>query len=185
MMTIIFLLVVVLVGFILFRVETNKEIKHHYINPNVFNNEYCVKTPVECQSDEDCSKCKDTIKLTCQVHNKRKYCLPLKPDRPCEPKYGGIWTWTGWTNPQLQEWDCLCLHPEISGIEGCTQLNPDVCKNGVYTYNAETMKRRPLPSDCKCNENQVKIVSNNIPKCITKNEGYCPNAHVCELFYSG
>lgn len=189
---IIILSCLIIIGMFIKPVSSTTYINAHsgIINP------LCMDTPIECQKDNDCSKCSDGIQMKCMelkrgphqkevygnIHN--KYCLPEKPDKPCNEKNGGIWTWTGWAGNR-KEWDCLCTYPEIAGNIGCTHLNPNVCNLGEYTYDARTAKRGPIPDDCKCAPHFVKIITeNNVPLCIKKQDGYCPNEKVCHNFYS-
>jgi hypothetical protein len=174
-------------------------IKTAYINPNVSSTRpMCMDKPIECNTDNDCRQCNDAITMKCiemkrspdqrkaygNIHN--KYCLPEKPNKPCNEKLGGIWTWTGWSGGNRKEWDCLCTYPEIAGNVGCTHLNPNVCNLGVYNYDARTATRGPNPGDCKCTEpHYTKIITDtNVPLCIKKGDGYCPNDKVCHNFYS-
>lgn len=169
-----------------------------YISPLTDHiNPLCMDKPIECHTDNDCHKCTDGVEIKCvelkrgphqqetygNIHN--KYCLPVKPDKPCNEKYGGIWTWTGWAEDR-KEWDCLCTYPEIAGGAGCNHLNPNVCNLGEYTYDARTATRGPIPDDCKCAApHYTKIITDtNVPLCIKKGDGYCPNDQVCRRFYS-
>ena len=167
-----------------------------YINPHSHTvNPICMDTPIECHTNDDCNKCADGIQLKCMelkrgshqqevygnIHN--KYCLPEKPTKLCNEKYGGIWTWTGWATNR-KEWDCMCTYPEIAGNNGCTHLNPNVCNLGKYTYDARTATRGPIPADCECAPNYIKIVTDtNVPLCVKKGDGYCPNDKICNEFY--
>lgn len=171
--------------------------KQVYINPNVTPiDPVCQNQPVECDTDNDCNKCIDNEKMNCVIMNRnknqeekygkaKKYCLPLKPSQPCNETLGGIWTWTGWSDPIRKEWDCLCTYPEIAGNKGCTKLNPNVCKNGVYKYNAINAIRGPSPKDCECASNSQRIItSTNVPLCVPKGDGYCANEQMCTNFYT-
>ena len=148
----------------------------------------CSEKATKCVTDADCSKCedKDVFDITCKkLSSGKKYCLPRKPTKPCNQKLGGVWTWSGWADTNTKEWECMCTLPEIAGNIGCTKLNPNVCKGGKYNYSAIGSKRGPLPSDCICPENTFQIVTeNNVPMCIPKSEGICPDIHTCTMFYS-
>jgi hypothetical protein len=168
-----------------------------YINPNAQPKDpICSETPIECNIDDDCGKCIDSeaynIKCTTLKRNsnqskhygeEKKYCLPEKPEKPCNEKLGGVWTWTGWAS-KGGEWDCMCTYPEIAGGNGCSKLNPNVCKGGKYTYSAIGADRGPRLTDCECPPTHIRIHTNKgIPMCIKKNKGSCPNEAICQSFY--
>lgn len=192
-------LIVTLTYFIVVGLFVKPSIRFDYIPPFTQSiDPLCMNKPVECHNDKDCRICADALEMKCielkrgphqqeaygnNVH--QKYCLPVKPQKPCNEKYGGIWTWTGWAEDR-KEWDCLCTYPEIAGNIGCTSLNPNVCKLGKYTYDARTATRGPMPDDCECAApDYIKIITDtNVPLCIKKGPGYCPDDQVCHKFYA-
>lgn len=165
----------------------------------VDTNPICSQNPIECSTNADCNKCLDseTFELSCQKLSRnpeqrqaygesKKYCLPKKPNKPCNEDLGGIWTWTGWADTGVMEWECLCTYPHFAGNKGCTKLNPNVCRHGLFgPYSATVANRGPNAGDCVCREEYVKVVTTSgIPMCIPKNEGPCTNAVSCSAFYS-
>jgi hypothetical protein len=193
----IYILIVILTFLILVGLITKPKAHTNYINPSTSAlNPLCMDTPTECLSAKECESCSDGVAMDCvelkrNPHQKKaygnihsKYCLPVKPDKPCTERLGGIWTWTGWASNR-KEWDCLCTYPEIAGNIGCTRLNPNVCKDGVFAYDATTATRGPTPNDCQCYSGYTKIVTDtNVPLCIKKADGYCSDERVCRNFYS-
>jgi len=146
----------------------------------------CQNQQVKCQSDSDCSTiCGDAIEMSCQTITRNNqdeeekygksgnYCLPSMPSKPCNADNGGIWVWTGWASTDRMEWDCLCTYPNYFGNEGCTRLNPGVCNNGTFNYDA-TKGQPPLAKDCQCNQNYTLMASNegDVPFCITNDIFY-------------
>lgn len=145
----------------------------------------CSEQPVPCINDSDCQHCRDAnvFEMKCEGLDDRRYCLPTKPEQPCNEKLGGVWTWSGWADTRNKEWECLCTYPEIAGNRGCTKLNPNVCRGGTYTYKP-SMDRGPLPSDCKCPRNTVQVVTEgDVPMCIARNKGSCFDEATCKRFY--
>lgn len=167
------------------------------LNPHITPlNPICSNTPVECTTDSDCTKCLDSFKVRCTTLRRnpeqstkygaqKSYCLPVKPQRPCNEKLGGIWTWTGWSDENVKEWDCLCTYPEIAGGNGCQRLNGNVCKGGTYNYDARNATQGPKPSNCKCGENdQLIVTESGVPLCVPKGPGYCSDESTCKRFYA-
>lgn len=160
----------------------------------------CLATPVPCETNEDCQACGDNVETQCvelarhtpeqeKVYGKSgKFCLPAKPEQKCNEKLGGLYVWTGWSEINRQEFDCLCSYPEIAGGPGCSQLNPNVCQGGTYTYDAVKDKRGPKPSDCKCGSGHNLMVPRGVegavPLCIPADEWLCKDKAMCEGMYS-
>jgi hypothetical protein len=163
-----------------------------HINPNTSPiNPLCATTPTTCENDSDCTKCLDNTVMRCtstSTSSVQKFCLPSKPEKPCNEKLGGVWTWTGWGregNHTSAEWECMCTYPEIAGNIGCTRLNPNVCRGGVFSFDASG-GRGPSPNDCVCGPNTFKIITpSNVPQCVPKNEWYCHDLESCKNFYGG
>lgn len=158
-------------------------LRRTFINPNISNtNPVCSEVPTRCQTDKDCSKCVDSnvFEIKCSENNdKNKYCLPVKPEKPCNEKFGGVWEWTGWASSHNKEWECKCVWPEIAGNRGCTQINPNICTGGVYNF----LSTHPTPANCVCPKGTLKIVQNdNLPLCIPQ-KGFCINEKECSRFY--
>lgn len=160
-------------------------------NPN------CQRKQVECTTDDDCKICTDNEEMKCipLVRNKdqsvtygptKSYCLPVKPEQDCNKKNGGIWSWTGWSDTNRMEWDCLCTYPQIAGNSGCTNLNPNVCKGGAWSYDATTANVAPTSKNCKCPNNTQLLVTtpSDIPICVPNNKFLCDGKTMCESMYS-
>lgn len=160
-------------------------------------NPICQNTKIECQTDDDCFKCIDNEKMYCTELKRnddqsklygetKKYCLPKLPDQPCNLKNGGIWSWTGWTDTERMEWDCLCTYPEIAGGKGCMQLNPNVCKGGNWSYDATTSNDAPKAEDCSCSDNHhlLKTKESGVPLCVPSKDMFCTDKTNCETMYS-
>lgn len=165
-----------------------------FINPATSQtNPVCSEQAVECQTNADCGKCEDNniFEIRCEemgggkLTKKKKYCLPVKPEKPCNEDLGCVWTWTGWASSDNKEWESLCTYPEIAGNKGCTKLNPNVCKGGTYNYSAKHSNRGPIPSDCVCPNGSVHIVSeDNVPMCIPLHPDICSDESTCRSFYT-
>lgn len=165
-----------------------------FLNPaSSPTNPVCSEKAVECTTNADCTHCKDNdiFEIRCEevgggkFGKRKKYCLPKKPQKPCNEDLGGVWTWTGWASSGNKEWECLCTYPEIAGNRGCTALNPNVCKGGVFNYSARHSNRGPVPSDCVCPDGTVHIVSeDDVPMCIPVHPGICPDEKICRSFYT-
>jgi len=161
-----------------------------FLNPTASRTHpVCSERAVECQNDADCVECadNDVFQIRCEevgggkLVERKRYCLPRKPDKPCNEDLGGVWTWT-YNN---KEWECLCTYPEIAGNRGCTKLNPNVCKGGTYNYSAKRSNRGPIPTDCVCPEESIRIVSeDNVPMCVPTHPGICPDENTCRSFYT-
>lgn len=168
---IVFLAILVIFGLI-FKPKEQKVL----IKPQTKDvNKSCTKNSIECNPNDlnSCNNCNDNVEIKCQKLNdtdKKYYCLPKKPDAQCNSKNGGLWVWSGWSDIDKMEWDCLCNYPHISSNKGCTNLNFGVCEGGTWKYDAVTDKRPPNFDDCQCPENTVKIKRPNseIPMCISQ-----------------
>lgn len=166
---------------------TPRPIGPDFINPvAVSTRPVCSEEPVPCVTDADCSVCQDdkVFEMKCQDIQGNRYCLPKTPEQPCNLDLGGQWVWSGWADTNNKEWECLCTYPEIAGNIGCTKLNPNVCRGGIYTFSKNST-RGPRPEDCKCPENTIRIVTeNNVPMCIKRNKTSCRDENTCKRFYS-
>jgi hypothetical protein len=146
----------------------------------------CLSEMVSCNTNDDCKGlCKnENIEIVCEpvLRTSSQENLYGKSDRICKPKKpttvncdinkGGIWVWSGDGNTQY--WDCVCAYPSYYGnkYEGCATLNPGVCENGTFTYNAIVKNGPPTMDDCTCNDGYVKVssgaINQNVPVCALK-----------------
>lgn len=158
-----------------------------FIDPvRIETNPVCSERAVQCVTDGDCDRCQDgnVFEIRCQDHMGRRYCLPKKPDQPCNMDHGGQWMWTGWADSKNRDWECLCAYPEIAGNKGCTEINPNVCRGGTFTF-PKNSKRGPRPEDCECPPSTFRIVTEgNVPMCIKRNKTSCFDEDTCRQFYS-
>lgn len=200
MLTTSFLIIFILVLVILmvWGLEYRPEFEATYINPGQGSvNPVCQKERITCNTDADCSKCIDNIEMKCvditrtddQSKNYGKggkYCLPEKPYFGCNAKNGGIWTWTGWSDTERMEWDCLCTYPQIAGGPGCENLNANVCVGGEWNYDATTASEPPSPMNCNCpvNHHLLSTQPKGVPLCIPHIEYTCDGKKSCESMYS-
>lgn len=158
----------------------------------------CQREPVKCNTVEDCNDvCLDNIKLDCievntddlsnsNSNSKQKYCLPKKPDIPCNEKNGGVWSWTGWASSDHMEWNCLCRWPSYFGGKGCEELNPGICGKGMgtnyegtFTMPADSNKP-PTQENCECPNGTSKLITfpSQYPLCVPNQ--ICNNKNSCE-----
>jgi len=167
----------------------------------------CANKPVPCISDLDCkNSCNDFEEMSCQTMDRPanpklknkfgphgKYCLPIKPEQPCDLANGGIWTYTGWSDNENMEWDCTCVYPQVAGGNGCQNLNPNICKGGVWDFNALISETGPTTDNCTCGADHIKITTDEgIPLCIPDKNPYnaddesflCKDKEMCLSMYS-
>ncbi len=173
------LLLLSLIGFIV--KPTNIPIN---VNPGTgISNKKCTSQVVECSTDNDCSSnCVESSQgeemkcIEIKVNNKnygntKKVCALAKAEIKCNTQYGGLPVWSGWTNPDRMEWDCLCMYPNYAGGESCSKLNPNVCNGGQgFQWNANDGP--PENGICTCVDGQEKIIDKNgVPICVEKGKG--------------
>lgn len=151
-----------------------------FIKPNV----PCQPGKISCESNVDCIRCSDKLKLslTCrQVSNNvsDKKCLPRKPLQLCNAKLGGVWVWSG------TEWFCSCAYPGIAAGKGCQKVNPNVCQGGKFTFNATKGKPYSI-HDCQCKKGAYRFVdSQSVPVCVTPQKNSpCHSKGSCARLYS-
>lgn len=183
MITVVSLIVLILTGVF----YKPKRVGPDFLDPvRVETDPVCSENPVPCVSDSDCKICVDggVFEMKCQNLRGSNYCLPKTPDQPCNLDLGGQWVWTGWADTRNKDWECLCTFPEIAGNIGCTRVNPNVCRGGKYSFT-HTETRGPIPEDCECPTDAIRIVTEgNVPMCIKKNRSSCVDETSCKRFYS-
>lgn len=160
-------------GAVIYRPSTASEV---YINPQIGKKgKVCLAEPVRCARTSDCKNvCLDfdTVEMKC-VEMKRtgkdqekifgkggKFCLPVKPEKPCNKEHGGVDIWTGWAGIEQMEWDCACTWPNYYGSDsGCVKRNPGICHPGTFTFDIKDSKGKPPSADnCKCHHGYQKII---------------------------
>jgi len=202
--------IVILTGFMVFGIIYKPIMNQTFIDPGSTKpNPICQLEKTICNSNDDCVKCSDNEKMTCQklersslqenIYGKSlSYCLPEKPGKPCNAKNGGIWTWSGWANTNRMEWDCLCTYPQIAGGSGCDKLNPNVCKgkDSSWNYDATTATTAPNYTNCKCGPGLHKLSTqpSGVPLCVPATPYLCQGSEydqdqdkdkkMCESMYS-
>jgi len=140
----------------------------------------CISEPITCtgankEGNEFCQKsCNETtegMEMACietsNIGNAPTYkCGPSDIKNKCNIKYGGrfaLSSWGGATNP---EWDCICQWPEYSAVSPCNDLNPGLCENGTFEWDASL--DIPEKAICKCDHGYTLLCSNygSIPNCV-------------------
>lgn len=195
------ILLIVLTVLIILGISYTPQLKQVFIDPGTVDaNPICQFEPTTCNNDQDCTKCSDNEEMYCVSLNRnedqakmygksQKYCLPKLPESGCNTKNGGIWTWTGWSDTNRMEWDCLCTYPEISGNPGCTELNPNVCQGdgAVWNYDASLSSTNIAPTfkNCKCGPNTTLLATTTgVPLCVPNSKFLCDSKESCEKMYS-
>jgi hypothetical protein len=190
--------IAILVSLMFWGLSYEPEFKAVYINSGEEDvKPVCQKEIIKCNTDSDCAKCTDNVEIKCveidrtSDHSKQygvggKYCLPEKPSSGCNAKNGGIWTWTGWSDTERMEWDCLCTYPQIAGGAGCQDLNPNVCAGGTWTYDATTATKAPSVLDCTCPKDfhLLSTEPTGVPLCVPHMDLVCQDEATCETMYS-
>lgn len=198
--TLLILLIITL--FIIFSALYKPTFQQTFITPNQTDTKViCTSEKVICDpsTENPCSQCVDNIEISCQLLERTQeqqknfgeqnyYCLPQKPEQPCDKTKGGIWTWTGWASTERMEWDCLCAYAGYAGNNGCTEWNPGICQGGTFDYDATKStyeNSAPSPENCTCPTNTTKMITdsgNGIPICVSNNT--CTSAEECCAMYS-
>ena len=155
----------------------------------------CSRVPTKCRTNDDCMRvCEESgvMDMECARLDRppllegtygtpQSVCVPKKPRKVCVMKNGCINVWSGYSSINTMEWGCLPLMPQISGNEGCTAINPNVCSGGKWTYDIMTASTGPGPEHCECAPGMQKIVTTeNIPMCVSN----CDSRESCEAIYS-
>lgn len=163
-------------------------------NPGVFNKS-CTTSKVECNTDFDCSeRCIEANageEMVCRAFprftnsqkknygDSGKYCIPAKAKVECNISKGGIPVYTGWSNPERAEFDCLCSYPlyassQVYDSQGRAlsppcQLNPGVCEGGTFEWDLTRKIEEPHAGLCKCPEGKTLVIDEEkggIPRCV-------------------
>lgn len=163
-------------------------------NSGVFNQQ-CTTTKVECNSDYDCQeRCVEASageEMVCKTFptftssQKQNYgqtgrfCVPAKAQMQCNIATGGIPVYTGWSNPERMEFDCLCSYPLYASSQTYDsqgramsppcQLNPDVCAGGVFNWDLTKKIEEPHAGLCTCPEGKTLVIDENaggVPRCV-------------------
>jgi hypothetical protein len=178
------ILIIVIQG-ILYNYVSKQPISLNPVPGTKTEKQECSKSIVQCYDDNDCQdhcsefeagqemKCVEINRYTKdQINNygsSKSVCLPKYPDMECGQKYGGLLTWSGWSNPDRMEWDCLCSYPEYASNQNCTKLNPNICGGNPKNFDWDaTTGKAPDEKFCTCTEGTAKIISRNglLPLCV-------------------
>jgi hypothetical protein len=197
------LLFIVLFGFIIFGLLYRPQFVNIHIpeNAGIFN-KHCSLEKVSCSSDADCHAyceevaagenyiCRalpDVPQLTAaqaeytggQAGNKPpKYCVPEKAVLDCDPKYGGIPVFAGWSDPGRMEFDCMCAYPAWASSQQCDpntglckgscNLNPGICTGGTFNWDLTKNAEPPVADMCTCSGTDILVIDANggIPRCV-------------------
>lgn len=96
----------------------------------------CNIVPIACATDKDCTVCLNQH-ATCQdmkpLNNPRnlegKFCLDAgKPTVECDPKCGGNWEWSGWTDIEGMGWRCRADYENIFPEGNCQDRSSNMCR---------------------------------------------------------
>lgn len=178
----IFVLLIVTV-FIVFGLIYSPKETAVIINPqSTSGGAICQQEAIKCETNADCAVCVDDVEMTCQPLSRYssdqeklfgkngKYCLPEIPRSPCNEKNGGVQVWTGWSDTERMEFDCMCTYPDYFGGDGCMDINANVCSgnNSSFDFDARTSTAPPGPANCKCppGTNIVVRQIGQIPTCV-------------------
>lgn len=154
----------------------------------VFSKE-CTRELTTCETDQDCqSLCKEQqrgVDMACtQIADpndksgevpKTKVCAPRNAVMQCGKNLGGVLTWSGWSNPDRMEWNCLCQFPSYASNANCTKLNAGICSaydssqdKNVQNYNWNVSMGRPELGICTCPSGTTRQTSifNQIQRCV-------------------
>lgn len=139
----------------------------------------CLQQNIPCVIDDDCKNvCSDPVELKCVTvyipenqkstyGETKSFCKPALPSQTCNQEHGGIWVWTGDSESETQGWSCVCAYPGYYGNlnDGCNSLNPGICSQGTFDYNAFTQNTPPNADNCTCGNGYTKIIEQGIPIC--------------------
>jgi hypothetical protein len=106
-------------------------------------------------------------------------CLPANAKLDCNAKLGGIKVWSGWSNPDRMEWDCMCSYPGYVGGTNCSTFNANICNGGTGMDNLDvTTGGPPSASDCTCPASYTLMYAND--------GGYpiCAPSDMANIWYS-
>lgn len=137
---------------------------------------FCETAKIKCDTDDDCKKCAESsegfemkciqIPETNDLNSSIKVCAPASAKLDCNIKYGGVPTWSGWSDVERMEWDCLCNYPEWAETSSCKNLNADVCTGGKLDWDL-TKKQSPEGATCTCPTGMELVTVNKKPKCFS------------------
>lgn len=121
-----------------------------------------LRAPVSKRNcSEETVDCIDDCSFLCVEPNSKCVggkCIPfVSSNKECNRDRGGILVLT--RENGLEHWKCMCTHPSIWSGSDCSQLNPDVCENGVYLYNNGQ-------GTCICSFPYSLLVLNGKPHCV-------------------
>jgi hypothetical protein len=163
--------------------------------PVVFSNlpgkfgKACTTEMVECSTDQDCqTNCNEQqrgVDMACVALAtptdrtgtlpQRKTCAVRNAVMKCGKELGGVLTWSGWSNINRMQWDCLCQFPSYASNDNCTKLNAGVCsaynsasKKFENKFNWTVQTGRPEWGTCTCPEGMTRqsTLSNQMPRCV-------------------
>jgi len=73
---------------------------------------------------------------------------------PCNIDYGGMYTWSGWTQPTGDmKWDCICNYPAFASGPECT-INSYICAGGTFDWKPNQL---PTEAKCTCNPGLTEV----------------------------
>lgn len=166
--------------------------------PVVFSNlpgkfgKACTTEMVECTTDRDCqTNCNEQqrgVDMACVALAaptdkvgtlpQRKTCAVRNAVMKCGQELGGVLTWSGWSNINRMQWDCLCQFPSYASNDNCTKLNAGVCsaynstsKKFENKFNWTVANGRPEWGTCSCPAGTTRQsnLNNQMPRCVPDN----------------
>lgn len=169
------------------------------ITPHKGNfNKHCTEQIFECNTDQDCQNAcieqTNGIQMGCKTLTRstpsqiatygksQKVCAPVNASTDsCDPKYGGLLSWSGWSGLPVMDWECICSYPAYASTDSCKNINPDICagpqpnitdpSKKAFRWSAVTSKSDPKYTDCYCPSGSTRLVSDytNKPICAPTN----------------
>lgn len=104
------------------------------------------------------------------INSQEGVCVPSQSTKipDCNKKNGGMLVWTGWTNPDVMEWTCICQYPDFASGPTCETINPNVCKGGTFNWKDNQL---PTDAECSCDKDNILVKDyRGVPYCIPKDE---------------
>jgi len=108
------------------------------------------------------------------------YCVPASAKLNCNIATGGIPIFSGWGDVSRMEFDCLASYPlwanSTSWKDGVPQqggqLNPDICRGGVFNWDLTKKVEEPSWKLCTCGQGDTLVVDNSgLPRCVPAGMG--------------
>lgn len=184
---------VIAIGFSIYGIA--KPVQSQSFTPMSFSDQVgtfskrCSTELVTCAIDQDCQAiCKeqqDGLDMACisisdpndktGMLPKKKVCALREAEMKCGKNLGGVLTWSGWSNPDRMEWNCICQFPSYASNQNCTQFNSGICsaydtakKQTTSGFNWDVSVGRPELGTCTCPAGTTRqtVLSNQMQRCV-------------------